>query len=178
MTRPRPYPDPSRRPASLHSPGVGTRADSSSILPRHRTCRLVGWSLSSSTPSADSGVGGAAWICITKASCGIDRRRVKAVYQPVSLSGKNNGRLQTQLAGREAADGPLSAPRGHPVYAHNPLSLTASFHAAPHANAGVSPTRSQAEGGWPSDSGEISGNAEEDSGYTNHKTKQVQKSQP
>lgn len=64
------------------------------------------------------------------------------------------------------------------VYAHNPLSLTASFHAAPHANAGVSPTRSQAEGGWPSDSGEISGNAEEDSGYTNHKTKQVQKSQP
>lgn len=34
----------------------------------------------------------AAWICITKASCSIDRQRVKAVYQQMSLSlGKTMG---------------------------------------------------------------------------------------
>lgn len=48
-------------------------------------------------PAADVVGGGAAaaaaaWICITKASCSIDRQRVKAVYQQMSLSlGKTMG---------------------------------------------------------------------------------------
>lgn len=42
------------------------------------------------------------------------------------------------------------------AYTHNPLSLTASYQAASHANAGVPPTRSQAGRGWRSDCGEIS----------------------
>lgn len=43
-------------------------------------------------PAADTERVGAAWICITKASCSIDPQWVKAVYQQMSLSlGKTMG---------------------------------------------------------------------------------------
>lgn len=64
-------------------------AAAAETMPCLRKWGLIWWSLSS--PPLPPPVG-AAWICITKASCSIDPQWVKAVYQQMSLSlGKTMG---------------------------------------------------------------------------------------